>query len=287
GYGAALISGFKNASKEWTFFSDADGQFDLSELEHFIPATKNFNVIIGYRKKRNDPFMRLMNAKGWNLLNRIFFGLKVIDIDCAFKLFKTNVIQSVIEHVNSHGAMISAEFLIRLQRKGYQFEQIPVGHFPRTAGSPTGAKPSVILKAFKEMAYVYRGDLGPNWIQNTNRFILTGILNTITDIVLYVLLSRLISIFFAHLTWAKGVSYAISLVQNYLVNFIVFSKEKPSSMLPTLRFLLLGIASLSINTSVMFIAYNNLQLGELVSVGLATIITFFWEFSISKVFTLH
>ena len=118
GYGAALISGFKNATKDWTFFSDGDGQFDLKELTKFIEPTKDFDVVIGYRKKRNDPFMRLLNAKGWNVLNRLFFGLKVTDIDCAFKLFKTDVIQSVIENFSSNGAIISAVVLIRIKKKG-------------------------------------------------------------------------------------------------------------------------------------------------------------------------
>jgi putative flippase GtrA len=134
------------------------------------------------------------------------------------------------------------------------------------------------------MAYVYRGDLGPNWAQNTNRFLFTGVLNTFTDIVVYVFASRLIPGLINHVAWAKGFSYTISLLQSYLFNFILFPKQKPASIMPTIRFALLGIASISINTSVMFVAYNNMQIGELWSVVLATSVTFLWDFAVSKAF---
>lgn len=158
GYGAAVWSGVQVATKEHVFFTDADLQFDIQELSKLVEYVDTHDVIIGYRAKRRDPFMRLVNAKGWNILNRILFGLKVKDIDCAFKLFKRAVIKDI--PVQSRGAMLSAELLIRLARQGIVFKEIPVTHLPRRMGSPTGAKPAVIIRAFKEMIKMYRGDLG-------------------------------------------------------------------------------------------------------------------------------
>lgn len=153
GYGAAVLSGIKAAKYSHVFFTDADLQFDLYELYKLLEFVPDYQAVLGYRAKRRDPWMRLANAKGWNILNRLLFGLQVKDIDCAFKLFKTDVVQNL--PVKSRGAMLSAEILINLQRRGVAFKEVPVTHLPRVAGSPTGAKPAVILRAFKEMLFAY------------------------------------------------------------------------------------------------------------------------------------
>jgi len=155
GYGEALLTGLRNAQYEWVFFSDSDLQFDLNQIHDLIPFTNNHDVVIGYRAPRQDPFMRKVNAWGWKMLNRSMFGLKVKDIDCAYKLFKKTALDPVLPDMQSGGAMISAELLIRLTRNGAKVKEVPVRHFPRKAGSPTGAKPSVILRAFKELWHVY------------------------------------------------------------------------------------------------------------------------------------
>ncbi len=160
GYGVALASGFNNATKEWTFFSDADGQFYLEEITNLIKHSEQYDVIIGYRIKRNDSFIRLFNAKGWNVLNRVLFGLKVRDIDCAFKFVKTSVVKEVLPDIASKGAMFSAELLIRLKRNGYRIKEVGVHHKPRTAGVATGAQLRVIKRAFNEMVSLYQGGLG-------------------------------------------------------------------------------------------------------------------------------
>lgn len=156
GYGEALLTGLRNAQHEWVFFSDSDLQFDLNQIHDLIPFTDTHDVVIGYRAPRNDPFMRKVNAWGWKVLNRLMFGLRVKDIDCAYKLFKKTSLDPVLPDMQSGGAMISAELLIRLIRNGANVKEVPVRHFPRKAGSPTGAKPSVILRAFRELWHVYR-----------------------------------------------------------------------------------------------------------------------------------
>lgn len=156
GYGEALLTGLRNSQYEWVFFSDSDLQFDLNQIHDFLPFVHEYDTIIGYRAPRMDPFMRKVNAWGWKILNRLMFGLKVKDIDCAYKLFKKTALNSVLPQMKSGGAMISAELLMRLSRNGSTFKEIPVRHFPRKAGSPTGAKPAVILRAFKELLHIYR-----------------------------------------------------------------------------------------------------------------------------------
>jgi glycosyltransferase involved in cell wall biosynthesis len=153
GYGASLRSGFAAAKYDWTFFTDGDQQFNVEQLEKFIPFTDSYDVIIGYRTKRAEGFFRAFNARMFKLYIDLLFRLGVKDIDCAFKLLRTDVVQSL--PLTSTGAFTSAECLYRLKKKGVKFKQIPVDHFPRQFGKPTGNHPRVIIKAGLEALRLY------------------------------------------------------------------------------------------------------------------------------------
>lgn len=153
GYGASLRTGINEARYDWVFFTDGDMQFDVSQLEHFLPYTDEYQVIIGYRKTRADGNFRAMNARLFKMYIDLLFRLHVKDIDCAFKLFKREQVQSL--HLQSTGAFTSAEMLYRLKKRGEKFRQVPVNHYPRQFGTPTGNHPKVIIKAGIEAFLVY------------------------------------------------------------------------------------------------------------------------------------
>lgn len=154
GYGAAIRSGIKACRKEYLFFTDGDGQFDVSQLSQFLPLISNHDGVIGFRLNRRDPWIRKLNAWAWNQLVRLLFGLKVRDIDCAFKLFDRKVFEGM--ELESSGAMISTEILVKVQDRGFRLREAGVLHSPRLAGRQTGANPRVILRAFKELFRFYR-----------------------------------------------------------------------------------------------------------------------------------
>jgi glycosyltransferase involved in cell wall biosynthesis len=149
GYGQAIHSGFAAAQHELVFFTDSDLQFDLHEITKLLEWIDNYDFVIGYRLQRADPFYRKLNALSWNLLVRIMLGLKAKDIDCAFKLFRRQVLSNL--NLQSKGAMINTELLAMAQRKGMTIKEVPVAHYPRQYGQQTGADIKVILKAFKEL----------------------------------------------------------------------------------------------------------------------------------------
>lgn len=155
GYGAALRTGFANARKELVFFSDADGQFDLAELSGLLPMLKRAPVVLGYRIRRSDPVYRLFIAKVYNIVIRLTFGLRVRDIDCAFKLFQRSVLEGV--ELESDGAFISSELLIKLRRKQTPMVERGVHHYPRTTGASKGATPAVILKTIRDVVQLRLG----------------------------------------------------------------------------------------------------------------------------------
>jgi len=154
GYGAALVSGFEAISrdKDLVFFMDSDGQFDISDLERFFPFIDEYDAVLGYRVKRQDTWVRKLNAWGWKMLVHLVFGLSVRDIDCAFKLYRAKFFH---EHrLETRGAMINTEILYKFTRAGYTYTQLGVRHLPRRGGRATGAKPAVIARAFREL-FIY------------------------------------------------------------------------------------------------------------------------------------
>ena len=144
-----MISGFNAATKDAIFFSDSDNQFDLAEIAAFWELIGRHRAVVGYRIKRADPFIRKVNAFCWGRLIRVLFGLKIRDLDCAFKMFRRGDVQGLA--LASRGATLTAELMARLHRRGVRWAQVGVHHYPRTAGVQTGAKLKVILKAFVDL----------------------------------------------------------------------------------------------------------------------------------------
>lgn len=153
GYGMALRSGFTHASHQWLFFTDGDRQFDIKQLATFLPYTQKYKIILGYRINRAEGQVRALNARLYKLFIDMLFRVHVKDIDCAFKLIQTSLVQAI--PFRSTGAMVSAELLYRLKKQGLPFKQLPVTHYPRQYGAPTGANPKVILKAGYEAITLY------------------------------------------------------------------------------------------------------------------------------------
>jgi glycosyltransferase involved in cell wall biosynthesis len=154
GYGAALRSGLHEARGALVFFSDADLQFDLDEVERLLAHSGSFDIVAGFRAPRRDPWGRHVLAWGWGTLVNVLFGLGVRDIDCAFKLFRREVLDAI--PIASLGAFVNTEMLVRARAAGFRIRQVPVTHRPRPAGRPTGASPRVIVRALVELATLYR-----------------------------------------------------------------------------------------------------------------------------------
>jgi glycosyltransferase involved in cell wall biosynthesis len=151
GYGAALRSGFRASRYDLVAFTDGDRQFrveDLGRLVERLGAPDRPDVVVGYRIRRADPPIRIAYARAYRFANRVWFGLRVRDVDCACKVFRRSALEGI--RVGSGGAFFSAELLIKLGATGRTIVEVGVPHHPRTAGSPTGARPSVVWRAVKD-----------------------------------------------------------------------------------------------------------------------------------------
>ncbi|HYO43479.1 MAG TPA: glycosyltransferase family 2 protein [Candidatus Limnocylindrales bacterium] len=151
GYGGALRGGFEASRYELLAFTDGDRQFqvgDIARLTARMAEADHPDVVVGYRIKRADPMVRIVYARTYKLANRIFYGLRIRDVDCAAKLFRREALEGV--RVESGGAFFSAELMIKIKEQRRSIAEVGIPHYPRTAGSPTGAKVSVIGRAVKD-----------------------------------------------------------------------------------------------------------------------------------------
>jgi glycosyltransferase involved in cell wall biosynthesis len=158
GYGAAVRSGLAAARYPLICFTDGDRQFRVADLARLTarlePAADGADgadgadVVAGYRIKRADPALRLAYARAYRAALRVFFGLRVRDPDCACKLFRREALEGV--RVESGGAFLSAELLIKIEGRGGMIVEQGVPHYPRTAGRASGADPRVVARAVKD-----------------------------------------------------------------------------------------------------------------------------------------
>jgi glycosyltransferase involved in cell wall biosynthesis len=154
GYGAAVRTGIDAARMPYVLITDADRQFDLREILQLVDRLGDADVVVGHRLRRNDPAGRRAAAAAWNRLVCALYGLDLQDVDCAFKLYPRELIQSL--DLGANGALFSTELLVKTLARGSSVAEVGVHHYPRLEGQPSGGSPRVVARAFIELARNHR-----------------------------------------------------------------------------------------------------------------------------------
>jgi dolichol-phosphate mannosyltransferase len=133
GYGAALRTGFEAARFELVAFTDADCQFDLTDLGRLAPLAAEYPVVAGYRADRKDPWQRRFFSRGYNRLARTLLGTRLRDVDCALKVFRRETLAELLPE--SRGFFVNTEMMTRARQLGLAVAEVPVTHRPRASGA--------------------------------------------------------------------------------------------------------------------------------------------------------
>ncbi len=149
GYGAALVSGFKIAKKEFILMMDADRQFNISEITKLVPYIETFDIVAGFRIRRKDPLYRYFLGKCFNFIIRLLFKIKLKDINCGFKLFRTETLHNM--HLKIRGALINTEIMALAYKNKASIKEIGVNHHSRLYGKASGGSLKVISKSMWEL----------------------------------------------------------------------------------------------------------------------------------------
>jgi 4-amino-4-deoxy-L-arabinose transferase-like glycosyltransferase len=132
GYGAALRRGFSETTKELVGFTDADCQFDLTELDRLVFLARDYQIVCGYRIDRKDSWLRCTYSAGYNMLVRALLGTQVRDCDCALKLFHREALEKL--PITGDGFLVNGEMLATARQQGISLVEVGVSHRPRAAG---------------------------------------------------------------------------------------------------------------------------------------------------------
>ncbi len=133
GYGGALRTGFKSATKELVFYTDGDAQYDAHELAMLLPAMRpEVDIVQGYKIARHDPLFRIVIGKVYHWMVRFAFGLHVRDTDCDFRLIRKSALERI--DLRSSTGSITVELVKKLQESGAIFAEVPVRHYHRAYG---------------------------------------------------------------------------------------------------------------------------------------------------------
>jgi glycosyltransferase involved in cell wall biosynthesis len=151
GYGGALLSGFGASTKQWVFYTDGDGQFDPAELEVLVQhASDDVDVVQGYKLRRADGAVRAVIGRVYHRFVSFFFGLKIRDTDCVFRLIRQSKIDQV-ELVHTTG-VICVELVRKLQDAGARFTEVGVHHYERVHGKSEFFRVGAIVRTLWALA---------------------------------------------------------------------------------------------------------------------------------------
>ena len=133
GYGAALRTGFRHACKDYVFYTDGDGQYDVRELSSLVDALKDdIDIVNGFKLKRSDPFYRIIIGKLYNWTVRMMFDLKIKDVDCDFRLLRKEIFKQV--ELKHNSGVICVEMIKKIEDAGFKFAEAGINHYFRAHG---------------------------------------------------------------------------------------------------------------------------------------------------------
>lgn len=149
--GGSVKSGYEAATGDIVLYTDADLPFDMHEVHRAIRLLRYYDadIVSAWRFDRTgEGYVRTVYSFLYNLMVRVMFGVRIRDVNFAFKLCRTRVFDHVT--LKSEGSFIDAELVAKAHKLGFTVVQFGVDYFPRTRGVSTLSSPAVIVKILRE-----------------------------------------------------------------------------------------------------------------------------------------
>ena len=154
GYGAALISGFTNARKDFVFYTDGDGQYDVRELHNLLAHLEpNIDLVNGYKLNRADAWYRILIGELYRRAMKWVFRLSIRDVDCDFRLFRRHIFDTI--SLESRSGVICVEMAKKFEQAGFRMVEVPVSHYPRTHGSSEFFRVRHLVHTFRGLLRIW------------------------------------------------------------------------------------------------------------------------------------
>lgn len=154
GYGGALRTGLSEARKDWVFYTDGDGQYDVGELPSLLREVRlDVGLVNGYKLERNDPWHRIWIGNVYNAFARLLFRIRIRDVDCDFRLIRRALLED-IELISTSGT-ICVELVKKLELGPYRVVEVGVRHYPRLHGRSQFFRVRSLLITLSQLIRLY------------------------------------------------------------------------------------------------------------------------------------
>ena len=149
GQSAAFDAGFKTARGKHVVTMDADLQNDPRDIPALLEALADHDAAVGYRRIRNDSWLRRVSSVIANSVRNRLSGDDIIDTGCSLKAFRAEALQGLKLYTGMH------RFLPTLLRiEGKTVVQLPVNHRPRKAGRSKYGVWNRVFRSFADLLAV-------------------------------------------------------------------------------------------------------------------------------------
>lgn len=159
GFQEAVIHALQFPKYDWIFLVDSDYQFEPQDFWKLLPYINQYDVILGIKIKRKDPFHRIFLSRGFNFLLRFFFHVPFKDMDTGFRLIHRRAIEAIVKDIHCF-QYFTAEFIVRSFYKNFQIKQVGVTHLKREKGNtnvfPIRKIPRIVVQELIGMYKLYR-----------------------------------------------------------------------------------------------------------------------------------
>ena len=149
GQSAAFDAGFKAARGQVIATIDADLQNDPEEIARLLPMLDGYDMITGWRQKRNDSAFRLFQTKAANRIRNYISDETIQDSASSLKLYKRHCVDGIYLFNGAHRFMPT---LVKM--RGYTVFETPVKHSARFAGTPKYGFRNRAWRAFMDLLAV-------------------------------------------------------------------------------------------------------------------------------------
>jgi glycosyltransferase involved in cell wall biosynthesis len=154
GYGGALRTGFAAATKDFIFYTDGDGQYDVGDLGPLLEVVgPGVGLVNGYKIARQDPWHRKVIGAVYNQFARFLFGVRLRDIDCDFRIFRRSLLEK--KPLRSSSGTICVELVKLLERSGMEVVELPVRHYARLHGRSQFFRVKSLATTFVQLCRLY------------------------------------------------------------------------------------------------------------------------------------
>lgn len=137
GHGAAILYGYKYAIKQgadYIFQTDSDGQTLSKEFWPFWERRSDADMVIGYRKKRQDGLSRIFVTKTLKAVLWLCFNVRIKDANTPFRLMKAPVLNRYINLIPEGYNLTNVIISVIYARKKLKVEYMPITFRPRQGG---------------------------------------------------------------------------------------------------------------------------------------------------------